>query len=364
MKITIDLDLLDNLFEEEEDGEIADSFLNDAYFAFSPEELSAIGKRIASGEAPSLAYRRYLLQQLDQEAKEAYARVQVGYGLEDIAELDPSKLTDNPYYQAVMGVAKSEKRIGAWAFGIDHYAPYALFVYDEVRPCPDGFGVYSPIGFYAKGLPYPALKQNGRTYMSLIPHEINTMAGPIEKAHGHVATMGLGMGYFAYMASNKDEVASLTILERDKSVIALFNEVFLPLFPHKEKIRILAVDDALAYRPEEPFDYLFMDLHHDAEDGLPAYMELLRIQGLAKTIDVWIEKALLHYLRRHVIALIEEEADGYGDEDYQGHGSFSERLLCSLHFHLKNYELSDEASLIHLLSDQTLRALSGQIKLR
>ena len=52
---------------------------------------------------------------------------------------------------------------------------------------------------------------------------------PVERAKGKVLTFGLGLGYFAYMCSLKEEVESVTVVEKDKSVIKLFNEIILPL---------------------------------------------------------------------------------------------------------------------------------------
>ncbi|MBQ7242640.1 MAG: hypothetical protein IJS52_00300 [Bacilli bacterium] len=362
MKITLTPDILDELLAVNEEAETADYILNEGYFALSEEELSIAVKAMGKGETPSSAYRRALLPLLDQEAKEMLASVQVGYGLDEIKALDAGFYQGNPYYQKVCSIVNKKTKIGDWALEMKSYMPYQLFVYDEVLPsCP--YASYSPIGFFKGAFPYPALSQKGTTYMSLIPHEINTMAEPIQKAHGRVLTMGLGMGYFAFMASRKDEVASVTVLERDPSVVSLFKKAFLPLFDHPEKVEILLLEDALLFEAKEPYDYLFADLHHDATDGLPLYIRLLRKKDLAKEVDVWIEKAILEYMRRHVIALIGEESDGSSDAEYESVETFSDSLLRALHFHLKNYELSNQEQLAHLLSDETLRSIAETLKI-
>jgi predicted methyltransferase len=75
--------------------------------------------------------------------------------------------------------------------------------------------------------------------MTLLPNETVTTKPAIDKAHGKVLTYGLGLGYFAFMASAKHEVDSVTIVERSADVIELFKTWLLPYFPNKDKIRIV-----------------------------------------------------------------------------------------------------------------------------
>lgn len=364
MKLKLYQDIVEELLEENAESEIADAICNEAYFALSPLEREKVGEDIRKGTKPSDAYRKAVLSHMDEGAKEDFASVQVGFGFEEVKALDPASYLNDPYYQRVGSSFKGKRVLGSWVMEMKHYEPYECFVYDEVKESSLIPSVtYSPIGFFEKAFPYPALSQGDRVYMSLIPHEMNTMAQAIKKAKGNVCTMGLGMGYFAFMASQKDEVSSLTILERDPNVIKLFKEFFLPLFDHPEKIKILRVEDALEYVSEKPFDYLFADLHHDAVDGLPLYISLLKKEGLSKETDVWIEKAILTYFRRHVIALIEEAVSGYGDEDYKAYSDYSSRLLCSLYFHLKNVVIETEDDLNRLLSDASLKAIVKDLKL-
>ncbi len=364
MKVTCDSEILEEIIETMDESEIADQIVNEAYFVLSEEERLSVGIAIRKGTKPSDAYRKAVLSHMDEDAKEDFAAVQVGFGLEDIRELNPEDYRKDPYYEKVTASFHGKKVLGDWVLENKTYAPYELFVFDEVKPSSLIPSVtYSPLGFFKEAFPYPSLSQKGRVYMSLIPHEMNTMREAANKAEGNVLTMGLGMGYFAFMASRKKEVTSLTILERDERVISLFEQVFLPLFDFPEKIRILRIDDALTFESKAPYDYLFADLHHDAEDGLPLYISLLKKDGLAKETDVWIEKAILTYFRRHVTALLEEEASGYTDEDYRSFEDESSRLLCSLHFHLKNVVLQSEEDIEKLLSDESLRRIAREIKL-
>ena len=98
------------------------------------------------------------------------------------------------------------------------------------------------IGFFRERFAYPAVEQDGREWMAVKPSEIETMRAPIEEATGRVVTFGLGLGYFAYMVSEKPDVTSLDIVERSEEAIALFERHILPQFPNKEKIRIIRSD--------------------------------------------------------------------------------------------------------------------------
>ena len=358
MKLHLDSGYLDELFELEEEGEVADAIVNAFFLNLEDADL----QRIASSSNPKESYRKVILSKMDAEEKSAFARVQVGYGLDELTLLNEEDYRKDPYYQKVCAAMRKELQIGSWTLSMKSYRPYELFVYDEVRPTTvNPYSSYSPLGYFQSAFPYPALEKDERVYMSLIPHEMNTMKEAISKAHGKVLTMGLGMGYFAFMASNKEDVKSLTILERDIAVIKIFKEMFLPLFDHPEKIKIVQIEDALSYETEEPFDYCFMDLHHDAEDGLPLYISLLKKKGLANVVDVWIEKALLAYFRRYLIALIEEESDGYGEEAYNKTGEFADDLFYALHRHLKQTPLESEEELLKLLSDDSLKRIIAEM---
>lgn len=358
MKLSLSAELLDELYEAEFDAESADSFVNDIYLALDEEDRRALSK----AKDVSTALRALAISKMDEDAKEVFAAVQVGFGLDEVRELDPRIYAQNPYYVAVTNAMGKPFVKGSWKLEMKAYEPYEVFVYDEVRPSPIApFITYSPLGYFKTRFPYPALSEGDRTYMSLIPHEIMTMEEPIRKAHGRVATYGLGMGYFAFMASLKDDVESVTVVEFDPSVISIFKSFFLPLFPHPEKIHIVQAD-ALSYVPEKPFDYLFVDLYHDATDGLPMYLRLQTQKGLAEEVDFWIEKALLEYMRRHLCALIQEEADGYDDSDYASREDFTSALLASLHFHLKQVEIAEDKDVFALLEDENLRRIAKSLK--
>jgi spermidine synthase len=133
--------------------------------------------------------------------------------------------------------------------------------------------------------------------MAIKPSEIRSMRKPVSCVSGNVITFGLGLGYYTFMVSQKNEVEHITVVERDSSIIHLFQDYILPQFPHKEKVSIIQ-SDAFKYMkeqmPKEHFDYAFVDLWHDSSDGLPLY---LKARKLAEDIPqthflYWVENTL------------------------------------------------------------------------
>lgn len=152
------------------------------------------------------------------------------------------------------------------------------------------------IGVFDEPFEYPILRQDGKAWMSVTPAEILTMESEIEQSRGNVLTLGLGLGYFAYMASRRPEVASLTVIEIDPDIIELFETYVLPQFPEKDKIRIVRAD-AVEYvenLADGVFDSCFADLWRTPADT-DAYIRLRRLdRKFRKTrMSYWIDDAML-----------------------------------------------------------------------
>ena len=223
-----------------------------------------------------------------------------------LAKLQPSVYKDNAYCCHVPFPSVTK---GRWTLCERSYAPYELFVRGADTGYPDGREVPS-IGFFDTSFSFPAVLENGREWMTVTPNEIETMKEPLAKAEGKVLTLGLGLGYFAFMAAEKDTVESVTVVERDETVISLFAEHLLPHFPNGRKIRIQK-GDALAYLDgqarRESFDFAFADLWHDASDGVPLYLAIKKREAsLPFLMSYWIEGSLLSHIRWRLFADFEK----------------------------------------------------------
>ena len=192
---------------------------------------------------------------------------------------------------------ENASQAGAFELGYASYRPYELFVADDLRAYPDG-AVLPVLGYFAQPFAYPVLTENGREWMTATPNEINTIRPMAEAAHGHVLTLGLGLGYFAFHALLNPRVERVTAVERSADAIRLFRERILPAFPRPERLTILQADAFAAapalYRSGQ-YDFVFADLWHDAADGLPMYERLKHMEVPGPEYRYWIEKTLEFY---------------------------------------------------------------------
>lgn len=202
---------------------------------------------------------------------------------------------------------------GKWELCQHSYAPYEPFVRTHPVVTKDLCEI-PQLGYFDVEFPFPAILENGIEWMTITPNEVETMREPIEKCRGRVLTLGLGLGYFAFHASEKPEVERVVVVERSRDVIEIFKTYLLPQFPHGNKIEIVEADAFEYMQTEMPhgkFDYVFADLWHDASDGLEMYHKLKKYEILApKTkFDYWIEPSLLSLLRHIVYRRITDEKE-------------------------------------------------------
>lgn len=163
-----------------------------------------------------------------------------GYFQDAVHCLETRKYRDNPYLENIKFPDTATRH---WKFTHYSYRPYEAFICNDIDIDIDkNLREVPQIGFFRERFAYPAIEQDGREWMAVKPSEIETMRAPIEEATGRVVTFGLGLGYFAYMVSEKPDVTSLDIVERSEEAISLFERHILPQFPNKEKIRIIRSD--------------------------------------------------------------------------------------------------------------------------
>ena len=216
-------------------------------------------------------------------------------------------------------------------------------------------------GYMDKEFSFQAVTEDDVIWMSVIPNEIETMKKGIANAKGNIITFGLGLGYFAYMASLKDDVTSITIVEKDKNVISLFKEFILPQFQHPEKIKIIQEDAFVFLNKKENFSnisFVYVDIFHGAEDGIFSYIKFKKEENKYPCIqfDYWLEESLISYVRRTLISLIDETLQGYNDSDYAISNSINsyDDFISSLYYQLKNTSLNSYDDIKRLLSRESI----------
>lgn len=226
---------------------------------------------------------------LDRRMIEQYVRP-------SLARLEPEPLLQNPYMRCIRFPQAVQ---GRWEMTRMAYEPYELFVRDDLLCLPDGREI-PRLGYFDRRFAYPAVLEGGREWMTVTPNEVATMAPALSQVRGRVAVMGLGLGYFAFMASEKNDVRAVTVVERDADVIALFERHLLPQFAHREKVRLVRADAFdLAQAGLDGFDCAFVDLWHDVSDGAPMYLRMKALEARSPGVRFfyWIETSIRCFLR-------------------------------------------------------------------
>ena len=287
--------------------EICVAYLNELETLVSAEIIN----EITSGDKrlEERAFSRFLSSTFIEDTA-LEEQMHAEYFSPSIKRLDPQEYKSNPYFKNIP--IKNEK-IGAWTLSYQTYKPYEGFVRDDFTLF-DDFREVCNIGFFDEEFSFPTVFENGTEWMAIKPNEIETMRAPIDSAKGNVIAFGLGMGYFAYMASLKDDVSSVTVVEKSKDAISLFKSHILPYFENKEKIKIIEADAFEYVKGEmssQGYDYAFVDLWHDTSDGTELYIKMKKLEHLCKNtrFEYWIEKSILVTIRKRIFNAIMESIE-------------------------------------------------------
>ena len=212
--------------------------------------------------------------------------------------MSTEKYKNNPYYK---NIRVDGIKGGEWEFKRERYPAYRAFIRDDMMIY-DDFREVPPLGFFDEDFDFPAVLEGGNEWMTLTPVDLDTSDEAIDASHGKVITFGLGLGYYAYMVSEKRDVESITVVEKSEDVINLFKKYILPQFPNKDKVKVICAD-AFEYAekvmPNEKYDLAFVDTWRDASDGEPMYRRMKKLEKFNTPTPFlyWIENFLISRAR-------------------------------------------------------------------
>ena len=221
-------------------------------------------------------------------------------------------LLGNPYYRDIRleGCELGDFRV---ASVIDRQ--FEVILWNEVvcEKC-GGLDSFVPcIGFWKdEPAPYYILQdKEGNGWMSVTFNEIFTMQPAVDEAKGRVLTLGLGLGYFAYMAALKPDVESVTVVERNEGIIEFFKEKILPQFGEAgAKIRVMQ-EDAFEFMPkvqDGEYDFCFADIWNGLQEEKPFYAlrNLCGSSYRGMKMAYWLENSFLGQVATGVKAVLME----------------------------------------------------------
>lgn len=108
------------------------------------------------------------------------------------------------------------------------------------------------------------LRVNGRTMMSDTKHERLTNCEARRQAKGKVLIAGLGIGMLLHPIVAKEEVESVTVVEKEADVIELIS----PTLPKSPKLQTIHAD-IFEWKPpaNAKYDCIYFDIWADASNG-------------------------------------------------------------------------------------------------
>ena len=262
--------------------------------AIKPAEVSSLAKECDI--PPSEAYLALLAAHLGLDtSKPEDARLYRSYLPRMIRQHAPAVYEADAYFQAVKPARDANAAVDLVYETIE---PMEVFVADDFEVDAQG-RVLPQLGWFDRAFRFPAIREDGRVWMTVTPNEINTIQPAVRKSWGKVLTYGLGLGYYAFHCLLKKDVSSVTVVEKNPAVIDMFRNQLAPFFPRREDLHIVQAD-AFEYAekmmPLEGFDTVFTDLWHDVADGIPLYRRMKALEIPGPHYLYWIEKTMKVYM--------------------------------------------------------------------
>lgn len=277
------------------------------------------------------------------------------YCYDGIHQLEISDYQNNPYLK---NIKLSNSNLSNIRINYDSYLPYEGFPSNDLIVDEENFFQEQyQIGYFKEKYTFQSISHDKITWMSIIPNEIETMKRDIEIVNGNVLVYGLGLGYFAYMISLKEDVKSITIIEKDTNIINLFKKVIFPQFTNKEKIKIIN-QDAFDFEKnnQEKFDFAYVDLYHGSEDGIEIYLKFKELELRSNNYLYWLENSLINVIRRNIITIIYEQFNKI-ECNYSQEENTNDRIINNLYQLLQNKTFTSYNEIHSLLTSESIKNL-------
>lgn len=265
------------------------------------------------------------------------------------------ELRSNPYYSRINAVRMEEGR-----FRIENTEFLKGELFFDREPASEGYKRINRMGVFDGDMYYPGFYEGDRCWMSITPNEIVTMKPSIDEASGKVLTLGLGLGYYAYMTHLKDNVESVTIVEREPEVIDIFRNVILPQFDMPEKIHIVRADafEFLENTDDGEYDYCFADIWQNPVDGMDDFLKARKLGNRFRkmTCRYWIEESFVGRLESSLANVIQYsflEEDDSEMENVPGY-ALMKRLT-------QDVNAEDKSDIKHMFGGKYVRGLLDRI---
>ncbi len=215
----------------------------------------------------------------------------------------------NPYYQ---NIKLEYIREGNAVMTMDLFSRESLHAYGETL-WDDTLTRKFQYGVFDEDAIYYWLGDERSIWRSISPAVINSMERDIERMRGRVLVLGGELGYFPYRCSLKEDVTSVTVVERNRNIVKMLRGGIIPQFGNK-KVKLIEEDafDFLNAGINGKFDTVFVEIWGSAETGKEKYRKLLKYENRNPEIQFyyWLEGDILSMLVEELfLRMIEGEKE-------------------------------------------------------
>lgn len=292
-----------------------------------------------------------------------FSQLSKQYHLNEIKELSADDFNGDPFLR---NIKKDIKSTSKWNVSLKQYAPYECFLYDSLEVKETSFyKEISKLGYFKCSFTYIEATNKFGNIISINPYEITILNNELKILNGKILAVGLGLGYFSYLASLKADINEISILEEDDSLIELFNENVSPFICNT---KITIINDSLTNKLNDDlnkYDFIYITLPSDINKALKKYIEYKKIELSFKKVKFIYhnEVEILALIRRYIIILFEENLEGFTKKDYIKSKTFEDKFINALFSLLENKKFTSRSSIDNLLSDDSLKSISQKISI-
>lgn len=277
--------------------------------------------------------------------------------------ISTQEFKNRPYHKTInLGVIQSNE----FTYKTESVNPNELFNYSSIQYDPNKeLNDSMRLVALDEELDVTMLYQNDEVWMLDVPSEAETIDPCAKKAFGNVLTFGLGIGYYPFMAMLNLEVKSITVIEKSKSVIDLFNQYLKPQFSNHIPFNIIE-GDAFDYWNEKTlnqYDSVFVDIWKSNDDGLVIIEKLCEkyLPDFDK-VDFWIETSCLEIIPTLIMLYFEALSR---NKHYKVYDKTYQRIVRKIDSYFKGQDIlvEDVNVLKDMMYDKKLHRLILSIKL-
>ena len=106
------------------------------------------------------------------------------------------------------------------------------------------------------------------------------------------------------------------------------------------------------------FDYVFVDIWHNPEDGLPLINKIVKYEKVYDIpFDYWLFESIIAMARRCLITVMIEHFDGFTDLNYRHAENDIDKMINELYFKTKDVSLETTEDIDRFLRTSNIYAL-------